>query len=407
MIIRARALVSMVEPPRENAAVVVADGRVQAVGPAAEISARFGPPDLDLGEQVLLPGLINAHCHLDFTMMRRSIRPPKSFAEWIHRINALKRTLELDDYVRAIGQGLLESVQWGATTVLNIESIPEVLPLLPAPPIRVWWFYELIDLRHRLVTDELVEGALAFFDGKKGWLGGFGLSPHAPYTASEALYRASAECAAALGMPVTTHLAESHEETAMFRERHGPLHDFLASLGRDMSDCNGQSPFSRLTRGGALAPDALLVHMNELGDEDFRAMDEPTVRGRLQVVHCPRSHVYFGHTPFPYERLRAAGATISLGTDSLASCDSLNLFAEMRQLRRTQPALDAAEVLRTVTVHPARALRREGSLGCIAPGAHADFIALPFTGSPSVVYDQIVHHENPVRWMMINGRIIK
>lgn len=406
MIIRSRTLVSMVDEPRENAAVVVDGGRIVAVGTADEIEAQFGRADLDLGEQVLLPGLINAHCHLDYTMMRKSIRPPKSFAEWIGRINALKRTLELEDFERAIEQGLQESMRWGTTSILNIESYPELLLRIPPPVLRVWWFYELIDLRHRVLDDELMAGALTFFDGKPGWLGGFGLSPHAPYTASAELYRLSATCAEALKMPVTSHVAESREEAAMFRERSGPLHDFLASLGRDMSDCDGQSPFLRLLDDGGLQPDTILVHLNELGEDDFARISQPPLRDRLQVVHCPRSHAYFDHAPFPWQRLRDLGATISLGTDSLASCDSLNLFLEMRQLAETQPWLRPEEILQSVTVNPARALRREGRLGCIAPGAAADFIALPFTGAPSEAYSSILTHEQPIRWMMVNGQII-
>ncbi len=406
MILRARTLVPMCGPPLEDAAVVVREGRVADCGPVREIEARHGPADLDLGEQVLLPGLINAHCHLDYTMMRKSIRAPKSFADWVQRINALKRTLDLDDYRKAVEDGLSEARHWGTTSLLNIESYPELLVRLAPPAIRVWWYYEMIDLRLRLPTDELIAGALAFFDGREGWLGGFGLSPHAPYTASEGLYRLSRECAEKTGMPVTTHLAESREETAMFRERSGPLFHFLESLGRDMSDCGEQSAFGRLSDHGALDPGTLFAHMNELSDDDFARLGGPPWRDRLQVAHCPRSHAYFGHAPFPYRRLCATGATVSLGTDSLASCDSLNLFAEMRHFRDTHPDLPAREILAMVTLHPARALRLDGELGRIAPGALADLIALPFTGNAAGVYNSVLAHEDPVRWLMVHGQIL-
>ena len=118
---------------------------------------------LDLGEQVLLPGLINAHCHLDYTMMRGAIARPKRFAAWVQRINALKRSLDNEDYLEGIHHGFAELKKWGTTAVCNIEAFPELMSHLDPSPIRTWWFYEMIDIRHRLTTDDVVAGALRFF----------------------------------------------------------------------------------------------------------------------------------------------------------------------------------------------------------------------------------------------------
>jgi cytosine/adenosine deaminase-related metal-dependent hydrolase len=126
----------------------------------------------------------------------------------------------------------------------------------------------------------------------------------------------------------------------------------------------------------------------------------------LHVAHCPVSHRYFGHKKFEFKRLRDLGANICLGTDSLASNDTLNLFAEMRALQKTEPWLRAEELLATVTVNPALALRRADDLGKITPGACADLISLPFNGDIATVCDEIVNHEKPIDWMMVDGRII-
>jgi cytosine/adenosine deaminase-related metal-dependent hydrolase len=123
------------------------------------------------------------------------------------------------------------------------------------------------------------------------------------------------------------------------------------------------------------------------------------------VVHCPGSHRYFSHPPFPARRLHELGVNLCLGTDSLASTHSLSLFEEMRLMRATQSWLRPEQVLRMVTVNPARALRRKGQLGQIAPGALADLIALPASGSVGAVHEEIVEHSEPITWTMIDGQI--
>ena len=126
-ILRARHVLPVTSPVIEDGAVVIEGNTITAVGPAAEICAQHPGEVIDLGGQVLLPGLINAHCHLDYTMMRRSISPQRSFTEWIRRINALKRSLDDNDYREAIAKGFAELRATGTTCVANIESFPEDL----------------------------------------------------------------------------------------------------------------------------------------------------------------------------------------------------------------------------------------------------------------------------------------
>lgn len=401
MIFRARTVVTMDGPPIENGAVAVRGNIIQAVGKFDEVARLYAGMPVDLGEQVLLPGLINAHCHLDYTIMRHSIGPQNSFSEWIKRINAMKRSLDEEDYLSSIAHGFAELKRWGTTTVLNMEAFPELMVKLPPPPIRTWWFYEMIDVRQRIATEELVAGAFFFFQQRPEWLGGFGLNPHAPYTASRELYRLANDCARIVGMPLTTHVAESAEEDQMFREATGGLYEFMASLGRDMSDCGHGSPLAHLLRHDLMGEDWIVAHLNELDDEDLRLLGSTN----LHVVHCPLSHRFFQHRPFQFKRLCEIGVNICIGTDSLASNESLNLFAEMQAALKSEPNLRAGELLATVTVNAARALKKENALGRIAPGACADLIALPFADSVPAVYDTIVHNKRPVAWMMVDGQI--
>src|SRR5205807_3182206 len=138
MIIRARVVITMDGPPIENGAVAVSGDRIADVGKFPEISARHaGEEIVDLGEQALLPGLINAHCHLDYTCLRGKIPPQKSFADWIRLINAEKATLSPEGYVASINQGFAEAKRFGTTTIANLTAFPELIPKISAP-IRTW-----------------------------------------------------------------------------------------------------------------------------------------------------------------------------------------------------------------------------------------------------------------------------
>src|SRR5205823_3856200 len=184
MIVRARVVVTMDGPPIENGAVVISGNRIVDVGTFPEISARHSGQELvDLGEQALLPGLINAHCHLDYTCLRGKIPPQKSFTDWIRAINAEKAKLSEQDYLASIAEGFAEAKRFGTTTVANLTAFPELIPQID-PPIRTWWFAELIDVRSPERANELVDVAIESLKSVQNW----GLAPHALFTASKDLY---------------------------------------------------------------------------------------------------------------------------------------------------------------------------------------------------------------------------
>ena len=412
MLLRARHVVTMDGPPLANGAVLVRGNLVAAVGSWTDLRREYpGEPITDLGETTLSPGFINAHCHLDYSGLRHSIMPPAGFAEWVGRINALKRSLHDDDYLAAIAKGFREYARWGATTLLNVESFPELMWKLPAPPLRTWWFYEMIDVRRAIPTEELVAGALLFFQEQlaescPGWLGGRGISPHAPYTASAEMYRLTRDVAARTGMLWTTHLGESRDEQNMFVHGRGPLFDFLKGIGRPMDDCGrGQSAVATLTAAGCLGPECIAVHLNEWEEEDYALVAPGGPLAGMTVVHCPMSHRYFRHSDFPWEILRALPVNLCVGTDSPASDGSFSLLEELRVLAAAVPVLYPDELLRTITRAPARALGLDGRVGCIRPGAFADLIAIPCggAGTANTIYAEIIACRAPTVWQMVNG----
>src|SRR5258705_4722754 len=237
MIIRARMVVTMDGAPIENGAVAVSGNRIVDVGRFDDIKTRNVGNAVDLGEQALLPGLINAHCHLDYTCLRAKIPPQKSFTDWIRSINAEKAKLAPKDYVASINEGLAEAKRFGTTAIANLTAFPELISQVQ-PPIRTWWFAELIDIRAPERTNELVDSAIEALKQTPRW----GLAPHALFTASKDLFRRCEEIAQREHIPLTTHLAESREEMEMFRAASGPLYEFMRSIGRPMNDCGSKTP---------------------------------------------------------------------------------------------------------------------------------------------------------------------
>src|SRR5881394_1878808 len=182
MIIRARILVTMHEAPIQNGAVAVSGNRIVDVGRFDDIKTRNAGNVVDLGEQALLPGLLNAHCHLDYTCLRGKIAPQKSFTDWIRAINTEKAKLSEQDYLASIAEGFAEAKRFGTTTVANLTAFPELIPGVN-PPIRTWWFAELIDVRNPSRIDELVDLAIHAMKRARDSGGGIGFAPHALFTA--------------------------------------------------------------------------------------------------------------------------------------------------------------------------------------------------------------------------------
>jgi cytosine/adenosine deaminase-related metal-dependent hydrolase len=397
MIIRARTVVPVVREPIENGAVLVNGNKVAAVGRFEDIKRQQAGEVLDLGEVVLLPGLINAHCHLDYTVLRGKIGPQESFSDWIRAINAEKAKLSDRDYIGSIEAGFAEAQHFGTTTIANLTAVPKLVESI-SEPIRTWWFGELIDVRTPDQAEQIANDAAEDLKSARHW----GLAPHAPFTASARLYARCEEIAREKDIPLTTHLAESREEMQMFRAAAGPAFDFLKSIGRPMDDCGRESPVSRVLRTRTIDERWIAAHLNELDAADFALLETAP---KFHIAHCPRSHSFFRHAPFQLERLQKLGFNVCLGTDSLASNADLSLFAEMRALLEKNSSLAPQHVVEMATINGAAALSQHDRLGCIQTGASADLIALPHSHDDDV-YESIVTFEAAVPWMMLRGGVL-
>jgi aminodeoxyfutalosine deaminase len=426
MILRAATVVTMDGAPVDNGAVVVSGNRIVDVGKFHEIKKRNTGEIVDLGEQALLPGLINAHCHLDYTCLRGKIARQETFTDWIRAINVAKANLSSKDYVVSINEGFAEAKRFGTTAVVNLTAFPDLLPQI-ASPLRTWWFPELIDVRAPERPNEIVDHAIEALRSslecadtselsKRRYVAALqtqpGLAPHALFTASAALYHRCEEVAQQKHILLTTHLAESREEMEMFHDASGPLYEFMKNIGRPMGDCGHETPLglfvgaptsASLRTGSARALSHwIIAHLNELTESDFQLLERS--KRKFHVVHCARSHEYFKHSQFAFERLHSLGFNICLGTDSLASNESLSLFAEMRAFQRSEPGISPDEILKMVTVNPAIALHQENTIGRIQPGFCADLLAVPCSERDNP-FEQIVGFDGSIDWIMVNGKV--
>lgn len=406
MLIRARAVLPVTRAIIPDGAVFVSNGRILAVGRWRDLKA-LKPRAVDLGDCILLPGLINAHCHLDYTMMAGTMPPPRRFTDWLKQIVTSKAEWDLEDYRKSWTLGAEMLLRTGTTTVADIEAFPALLPgQWNSTPLRVLSFLEMIGITNRRTPEEILGEALRKAESLKHPLCSAHLSPHSPYSTRPALLRLVAEASGRKGLLVSTHVAESYLEYQMFARSRGEMHRWIRRSGRDMSDCGKGSPVKHYASCGLLSGHVIAAHVNYLGLQDpARLADSGT-----HVVHCPRSHEYFRHHRFPLGRLSRAGVNVCLGTDSLASvCKArhqdveLNMFDEMRVLARNHRSLTAKQILRMATVNGACALGLAKKAGELTPGAFADIIAVPFSGPMRQVYPAVLQHRGPVKASLIQG----
>lgn len=392
----------------ENGAVRLRGDKITEAGRFGDILPEVGEAVVDMAEQVLMPGLVNAHCHLDYTRMAGMIPPRKSFTEWIGAMNALKASWTVQDFRTSWIEGACSLVRTGTSTVADIECQPE-LPLMVwgQTPLRVRPFFEIIGIKQDRLPDVIMADALnRYRDAIAQHPNVVGLSPHAPYSTTPGLMRLAAQVARKHRWPLMIHVAESSEEYDMFMQAEGPLYEWLKSQ-RDMSDCLDTSPVQHLANLGVLGKDVIATHANYLGREDA----EMLARHGVSVAHCPRSHRYFKHRAFPFEQLSSAGVNICLGTDSLATVETapqepteLNMFSEMREFATEHTLVSADRIFQMATQNGARALGLEGQAGEITPGAWADLVALSGPCEINEVFEFIVNYQAKPSAVMIGGQ---
>jgi cytosine/adenosine deaminase-related metal-dependent hydrolase len=371
----------------EGAVVCVGD-RIAAVGPAAVLIGRFrDAPVADLGDAILAPGLVDAHCHLEWSLMD-GVLAPDDFPPWLRRMLALRARMTHDDHRAAARFGALRALRAGTTTLADSGPTGAGAAAMAEVGLRGRLHLEAFgtsegDAARRVAA--AVAERVAGLDADAGPGVRIGVSPHAPYTVGPALWRALAADPRLSERPWATHLAESEAEARVVAGGDGPLADVFADVGfapARWGGAEGETTVSRTARGGALRRGLVAAHCVRLG-----ADDPATLRAcGVSVAHCPRSNEHLRVGRAPLVALRAAGVRMGLGSDSPASGGDYDLRAEARACARVHAdagepeRLDWADVLRLATLGGAEALGLEGEVGSLAPGTRADLVVLRPSG---------------------------
>jgi len=411
MLLRARVVLPVTRPPIDDGAVLISGNRIRTVCSWRELTVRAGEPVMELGDTILLPGLVNAHCHLDYTDLAGEIPATQRFTDWIKSITTAKAGKIYADFAQSWLRGAQMLLRTGTTMVADIEIVPELLPeVWLATPLRVFSFLEMTGVKSRREPRFVLDDAVRKIESLPVSRGSAGLSPHAPYSTMPELLRLSAATARAKGWRLVTHVAESDLELEMFSHARGEMFDWLQRNERDMSDCGLGSPVQHLERHGYLADNLLAVHVNYLAPDDAALLG----RRGVSVAHCPRSHAFFQHRRFPREELAGVGVNICLGTDSLASVTrvrgrpmELNLFTEMQSFATAHPDVPPQTIVRMATLNGARALGRQGTIGQLSENALGDLIAVPFSGNCADAFEAVVHHVGDIAASMIDGQWVR
>jgi cytosine/adenosine deaminase-related metal-dependent hydrolase len=363
--------------------VALAGDRIVAVGRRTDVvGSTAGAERWDLGPAVLLPGVVNAHVHVELSWMREDPPPGGDVVRWVRGLLERRRSEEPARARAAAEDAVAGMVARGTAAAGDVGNGTWVVPLLARSPLHGVAFHEIYGFRahdaEHLLRDATgrVRSLAADPDvAAAGERWRVVLTPHAAHTTSDELLRALARRSTALQAPLSIHVAESPAECELLAGGGGGFADLLRERGMwdDGWAAPGTSPVGHLDRLGVLSPRAIAVHCVQLGAADAARLKE---RG-CRVVTCPRSNRRLGVGVTPVGLLLEQGVPVALGTDSLASAPDLDLFAEMAALREDHPGLAPATVLRMATLGGAEALGLAHRLGSIAPGKLARLAVVP------------------------------
>jgi cytosine/adenosine deaminase-related metal-dependent hydrolase len=400
-------LLSSAAPPHTGGAIAVAEGRIVDTGPLARLRTEYGAPVREFPGCVIMPGLVNAHTHLELThfpswKLRKGIDySPRTYVDWVIQVIKIRRSLTRQELEHSVREGIRVSLECGTTTIGEILSDRALIPLYDAAGLSGRLFIEAIgqepDHCARLLAE--IDNTLATFPA-----GPFrpGVSPHAPHTLSSRFMRDVSALARHYSLPTAIHLAESREEGAFFHDSGGKIAELLypfAGWEPYIPPPRRTTPAAYLDSLGALIPAASLVHCVHVTPADAHLLKE---RGAT-VILCPRSNDRLVVGKAPVALLKKTGIPLALGTDSLASNDSLSLWDEMRFLRREFPGtFSPAELLDLVTINAARALSLDGETGSLEKGKRADFLVMK-TSSPAHELAEALIEEGQIEEVFVGG----
>lgn len=378
--------------PIEDGVVVVRDGRIEEVAEWSSLRTMPLAAVRDLGDAALMPGLVNAHSHLELTVMRGLLEMP-DFREWIGRLTDIRLTrMGEEDLLDSARIGALEAARAGVTCCGDTSDSGLPVGALDEAGLRGVVFQEVFGPAPEQVGESMraLGEKLARLENRASDRVRVGVSPHAPYTVSAELFTRVADLAVDRGLAVAIHTAESAAEELFMRNGAGPFAERLAARGIAWH-APQRSTISYLDQLGVLAAQPLLIHAVNATPDDLDAV----ARTGSRIAHCPKSNAKFAHGVAPLAGMLARGIAVGVGTDSVASnnvCDVLDeariALLVSRATERVATAVTARSALGLATIGGARALGLEAEIGTLEAGKRADLCAVSLAGVHAApVYD--------------------
>jgi cytosine/adenosine deaminase-related metal-dependent hydrolase len=364
--VTARYVFPVAGPPLAGGLLTFDGDRIVAVEPAGT-----RPPDEDFGNAAILPGLVNAHTHLDLSGARGLIPPtdPDHFTDWLRGVIAYRRGRTAEQVQQDIRDGLNEVLRCGTTLVGDITSGGASWDAVSNADLRGAIFWEIIGLTFRRSQDAYFSAFAWLEDHANTILCRTAISPHSTYTVRKWLFSGAVEGMSRAIRPFAIHLAESMVENELLVNRQGTLKAFLEEVGAYDAEGLIDSFSECLNRSKGTHPQ-VYIHCNYL------PADTPFLPNQ-SIVYCPRTHAAFGHPSHPFREFLARGVRVCLGTDSLASNPDLDILAEARFVRSRYPDFPGDQLLKMITLSGAEALGWADECGSLEVGKSADFVVVP------------------------------
>lgn len=405
-IFAASILVPISSPPICQGAIVVENGRIVDVGTVDRLRSEYRAPVTMFPHSIVMPGLVNAHTHLELThfpswKVRKDLDySPRTYTDWVIQVIKIKRSLHAEELELSLREGLRISLESGTVACADILSDRKLLPIYAESPAASTVFLEAIGQDPELCT-VLKEKLTEVLQSKADF---FGLSPHAPHTLSSTFFKDIKELADRFSIRTMTHLAESPEEVDFMHDSKGRITDLLYPYIHwegFLPQPRRMSPTAYLESIGVLDERTIAVHCVHLTPADGEILR----KNKVNIVVCPRSNdrLAIGKAPLPL--FKKLGLPIGIGTDSLASNDSLSLWDEMRFILNEFPGVfDFAELLQMATYGGAEILGIQKDFGSLEKGKRADFLVLdPVRDVSEANVHQVLVEEARLQEVYISG----
>ena len=395
IIYSARWVLPINSPWIENGAVAVNASKILGVGTRHEIISRF--PDSrveDFGQAAILPGLVNAHAHLELTVMRGFLeREEGNFSAWLRKLTVARMAMTPEDLRVSATCGAIEAARAGITCVADASSAAtEAIKGLRQVGLRSIVYQESFGPDPKLAAENVAKlrEQISSMRDIENDLVRVGVSPHAPYTVSAPQLELISRLAIDQKLPVMMHAAESQAEKVFMLEGRGVFAEGLSARGIQWQ-APGVSSIQYLARHGIFETEPLLAHCVNVDHADLDLIK----RSGAGIAHCPKSNAKLGHGRAPFSQFIAHQINVGLGSDSVASNNTCDLLEEARfatllsRLPSTidnpfsgglLPTIAAEQTLFAATLGGARALGLDNQIGALTEGMQADITVIDLNG---------------------------